>query len=97
MVPTSAIQDMGGTSMVPVMRGDTTVRAAVTSGMVQGEWTKVQSSDLQSGDQVSATLVSTVVGEDENQGSPGAAGMLGSAAGSSPPIGGPPSGGPPSK
>jgi len=81
MVPTSAIQDMGGTSMVPVTRGDTTVRVAVTPGMVHGEWTNVQSSDLQSGDQVSATLVSTVESDDENYGGPVAAGMLGGAAG----------------
>ena len=78
---------MGGTSVVNVTRGDTTVQVAVTPGTVQGEWTKVQASDLQSGDQVYATLVSTVESDEEDQVGPGAAGMLGGATGGG---GGPP-------
>ncbi|MCB0094288.1 MAG: efflux RND transporter periplasmic adaptor subunit [Caldilineaceae bacterium] len=52
LVPTTAIQTQNNQSIVMVARGQETVPVNVTPGAVQGEWTLVQSPDLQAGDQV---------------------------------------------
>ncbi len=79
LVPTTAIQQENGKSVVTVIKGETETAVAVTPGAVQGEWTLVQSTELQAGDQVAATLASYT---NENTGFRG-------------PGGGPPGGGPP--
>jgi RND family efflux transporter MFP subunit len=79
LVPTSALQQQNGGSVVLVMRDGTETPVAVTTGAVQGEWTVVQSSELQAGDQVAGSVASYT---NENSGfGPGS--------------GGPPGGGPP--
>ncbi len=79
LVPTTAIQEQNGQNVVTVINGETQTAVTVTPGAVQGEWTMVQSADLQAGDQVAATLASYT---NENSGFRG-------------PGGGPPGGGPP--
>ena len=59
----------------------------MTTGSVQGEWTVVQSPELQSGDQVLGS-VATYVGETESRFPMGPMGDMGA-----PPAGGPPPGG----
>ncbi len=81
LVPTTAIQAQAGQSIVTVVSGETPKTVSVTPGAVQGEWTMVQSADLQAGDQVAGTLASYT---NENSG-----GFRG------PGGGGPPGGGPP--
>jgi HlyD family secretion protein len=80
LVPTTAIQAQAGQSVVTVVSGETSKTVTVTPGAVQGEWTMVQSAELQAGDQVAGTLASYT---NENSG-----GFRG-------PGGGPPGGGPP--
>lgn len=58
LVPTTAIQTENNQSIVMVARGDQTIPINVTPGAVQGEWTLVQSPDLQAGDQVVGTVAS---------------------------------------
>lgn len=79
LVPTTALQQQDGQAVVMVMQGDSQVAIPVTTGAVQGEWTVVQSEQLQAGDQVMGTLASYT---NDNNGFRG-------------PGGGPPGGGPP--
>ena len=58
LVPTNALREGGGATTVMVVRGETTGPVAVTRGAVQGEWTVVQSPELQDGDQVVGSLTS---------------------------------------
>lgn len=81
LVPTTAIQQRGEQAMVLVVRGGNELPIAVTAGAIQGEWTVVESPELQAGDQVTATLAS-YVNDESNRGRFG------------PPGGGPPGGGP---
>lgn len=60
LVPTNAIRSAGGASVVRVMRDGAPVAIQVTPGSVQGEWTVVQSPDLQAGDQVVGSVASYV-------------------------------------
>lgn len=60
LVPTNAIRAAGGASVVRVMRDGAPVALQVTPGSVQGEWTVVQSPDLQAGDQVVGSVASYV-------------------------------------
>lgn len=60
LVPTNALVEADGTTTVLVVRGQTTITVAVTPGRVQGEWTVVQSPELQAGDQVVGGLTSSL-------------------------------------
>jgi multidrug resistance efflux pump len=60
MVPTSAIQLVADASVVTVVRGDSSQPISVTPSYVVGEWTMVTSPDLQAGDQVYGTIISSV-------------------------------------
>lgn len=82
LVPTSAISQVNGQSVVTVVDGEVTRQVRVETGAVQGEWTIVQSSELAMGDQVQGTLASFT---NENTGGFGPGG------------GGPPGGGPPGR
>ncbi|MCB0188845.1 MAG: HlyD family efflux transporter periplasmic adaptor subunit, partial [Caldilineaceae bacterium] len=79
LVPTTAIAQVDGQSVVTVVDGENTRQVHVETGAVQGEWTVVQSHELAAGDQVQGTLASFT---NENTGRFG------------PPGGGPPGGGP---
>lgn len=58
LVPTTAIQQQDGQAVVMVVKGEVTTPVVVTSGAVQGEWTIVQSDELQAGDQVVGSVAS---------------------------------------
>lgn len=61
LVPTTALQALpGGQAQVLVLRGETLAPMTVTPGAVQGEWTLVQSPDLQAGDKVQGSVASYV-------------------------------------
>jgi multidrug efflux pump subunit AcrA (membrane-fusion protein) len=60
LVPTNAIRTQGGAAVVRVMRDGGAIPVTVTAGAVQGEWTVVQSPDLQAGDQVVGSVTSYV-------------------------------------
>ncbi|MCB0066948.1 MAG: efflux RND transporter periplasmic adaptor subunit [Caldilinea sp.] len=87
LVPTNSIRTQDGASVVRIVRDGQPVAVTVTTGSVQGEWTVVQSPELQSGDQVLGS-VATYVGETESRFPMGPMGDMGA-----PPAGGPPPGG----
>jgi len=60
LVPTNAIRTQEGAAVVRVMRDGGAIPVTVTAGAVQGEWTVVQSPDLQAGDQVVGSVTSYV-------------------------------------
>lgn len=60
LVPTDAIRNGPNGSIVLVVRNGATTRIPVTTGAVQGEWTVVQSPELQADDQVVGSLTSYV-------------------------------------
>jgi HlyD family secretion protein len=66
LVPTSSIQEFEGETTVAVLRtrNGRPTRVAVERGVSQGEWTTVQSSELQEGDEVVGE-VATFVDEDQ--------------------------------
>ncbi len=70
LVPTSALVEFEGQHYVRLVRdGQQPTRIAVTPGTSQGEWTVVQSEQLQSGDQV-VGQVASYLNESENQRGP---------------------------
>lgn len=70
LVPTDAIQQQDGQAVVLVVTGEITTTVAVTSGAIQGEWTVVQSPELQAGDQVVGS-VTTHLESQQQFGPPG--------------------------
>jgi multidrug efflux pump subunit AcrA (membrane-fusion protein) len=60
LVPSTALAQEGGATVVTVMRNGQPAKVAVTTGSVQGEWTVVQSTELQAGDQVAGSVASYV-------------------------------------
>lgn len=64
LVPTSAIQEFEGETTVRVLRDGRPVAVAITPGLAQGEWTAVESPELQEGDKVVGE-VATFVNEDQ--------------------------------
>ncbi len=60
LVPSNAIRLQGNGATVTVVRNGATQPIAVTPGSVQGEWTVVESPELQAGDQVVGSLTSFV-------------------------------------
>lgn len=60
LVPTNSIREENGASIVRIVRAGQPVVVTVTTGSVQGEWTVVQSPELQAGDQVLGSVTSYV-------------------------------------
>lgn len=58
LVPSNAIQNQNGTPVILVVRNGQTLPVQVTPGRVQGEWTVVQSDELQLGDEVVGSVAS---------------------------------------
>ncbi|MEW5958583.1 MAG: efflux RND transporter periplasmic adaptor subunit, partial [Chloroflexota bacterium] len=58
LVPTSALVEFEGQHYVRLMRNGQASRIEVTPGVTQGEWTVVQSEELQAGDQVVGQVTS---------------------------------------
>lgn len=72
LVPTTALKALpGGQAQILIQRGEELAPVAVVPGAVQGEWTLVQSPDLQAGDKVQGRLTSYVDQQTE-PGLPGA-------------------------
>ena len=67
LVPTTAIRPQGDQRIVLVVKGETETPVVVTAGAIQGEWTMVESPELQAGDQVSGTLASFVNDDNNNR------------------------------
>lgn len=85
LVPTNALVVNGETTTVTVVNADgATTSVTVTPGSIQGEYTLVESTDLQEGDLVVGSVSTNL---DSNSGFPG--GNMGGAM----PSGGPPAGG----
>lgn len=70
LVPTTAIQEHNGASIVLVQRGEEATLVPVDLGTMQGEWTVVYSSQLQAGDEVIGTLTSYIDDSDDGFGGP---------------------------
>lgn len=64
-VPTNALKTEGEDAVVTVVRNNASVPVKVTPGNVQGEWTLVQSAELQDSDQVVGSVTTKI---QENQG-----------------------------
>ncbi len=60
LVPSNAVSAQGGVSTIMVVRNNTPTPLQVTTSGVQGEWTIVQSNQLQSGDEVVGSLTSNL-------------------------------------
>ncbi len=60
LVPSNAIRPQGNTFVVMLVSNGQATPVTVIPGSVQGEWTVVQSPDLQSGDQVAGSVTSYV-------------------------------------
>jgi multidrug efflux pump subunit AcrA (membrane-fusion protein) len=67
LVPTNALVEFEGESSVRLVRDGQERRVSVIPGAVQGEWTVVQSDELQTGDQV-VGQVSSFLDEQNNSG-----------------------------
>jgi len=67
LVPTSALVERGGNTMVRILRDGQPTPIRVTPQGSQGEWTVVQSAELQEGDAAMGT-VSSFLGQDEEFG-----------------------------
>ena len=85
MVPTNGLRSDGSNATVTVVRNGQTIPLTVTPGTIQGEWTMVQSTELQAGDAVVGSITSSS-GESSFGGPQG--GFAGG--GMMPPSGGPP-------
>ena len=60
LVPSNAVSAQGDISTIMVVRNNTPTPLQVTTSGVQGEWTIVQSNQLQSGDEVVGSLTSNL-------------------------------------
>lgn len=58
LVPSSSLVEFEGETSISVIRNGQQVRVVVTPAQTQGEWTVVQSSDLQAGDKVVGEVAS---------------------------------------
>ena len=74
LVPTSALVEFEGETTLLVTRNGQETRLNVTPGLSQGEWTVVQSDQLQAGDQVSGQLASYVGQDNQPRFGPGGGG-----------------------
>jgi HlyD family secretion protein len=77
LVPTSAVRELDGESVVMILRDGQPTPISVTSQGTQGEWTVVQSVELKEGDEALGAVTSFL---DEDSGStgfgPGGGGMM---------------------
>jgi HlyD family secretion protein len=71
LVPTESVSEYEGDTYVRVMTGDAETRISVTPGTQQGDWTVVQSADLQAGDQVVGQVVLPADDDSDNMRGPG--------------------------
>lgn len=72
LVPTTAITEVNGQSIITVVDGEITRQVVVETGAVRGEWTVVQSTELAAGDQVQGSLASFTNNQNNNRfGPPG--------------------------
>jgi HlyD family secretion protein len=74
LVPSSSLVEFEGETSISVIRNGQRVRVTVTPAQTQGEWTVVQSSDLQAGDKVVGEVASFL---DEDSGFGGGRGPFG--------------------
>jgi multidrug efflux pump subunit AcrA (membrane-fusion protein) len=74
LVPSSSLVEFEGETSISVIRNGQRVRVTVTPAQTQGEWTVVQSSDLQAGDKVVGEVASFL---DEENGFGGGRGPFG--------------------
>ena len=65
LVPTNAIRQEEGSSVVTVVTAEGATSVEITAGDVRGEWTIVESAALQTGDQVRGSVTSFIGEEDE--------------------------------
>ena len=68
LVPTSAVRERQGESVVMILRDGQPTRIAVTPQGTQGEWTIVQSSELREGDQALGAVSSFLNQDSQNRG-----------------------------
>lgn len=80
LVPTNGLVKEGDTTTVTVVRGDQTLVITVAPSSIQGEWTIVQSAELQDGDQAVGSVITDTASDSGFGGGP-SGGM---------PMGGPP-------
>lgn len=59
LVPTNGLVQAGDTATVTVVRGTQTLNLTVEPSSIQGEWTIVQSAELEDGDQVVGSVTTT--------------------------------------
>jgi len=83
LVPTSAVRERGGNTVVMILRDGQPTPIVVTSQGTQGEWTVVQSAELQEGDQALGA-VSSFLDQEETPGF-GPPGGFGGVGGGRPP------------
>ena len=74
LVPTNAIRSQDGSSFVTVVTAEGTSQVGVVPGAVRGEWTIVESDELQAGLQVQGSLTSYVNDEETRFGGGGGLG-----------------------
>lgn len=87
LVPVNAVQGTNGDVQVVVVRAGQRLTVPVTTGAIQGEWIVVESSEIQTGDQVVGSVTTLV---NENSGLPfGPGGGAAPAGGGGAPFGGP--------
>lgn len=80
LVPTNGLVQAGDTATVTVVRGTQTLNLTVEPSSIQGEWTIVQSAELEDGDQVVGSVTTTTNSDSGFGGGPSG----------SMPMGGPP-------
>jgi multidrug efflux pump subunit AcrA (membrane-fusion protein) len=74
LVPSNSLVEFEGETSLVVIRNGQDNRITVTPQTVQGEWTVVQSAELQSGDQVLGKVTS-FIGEENGSGFRGPGGF----------------------
>ena len=67
LVPSSSIREFEGENTVTVVRDGKNTQVVVNPGIAQGEWTTVESAELQEGDEVVGEVASFVDEDQENQ------------------------------
>jgi multidrug efflux pump subunit AcrA (membrane-fusion protein) len=60
LVPTNALRERGSNTIIIVIRDGQPMPVEVTPGASQGEWTVVQSTELQAGDEVAGSVSSFI-------------------------------------
>jgi HlyD family secretion protein len=81
LVPTDAIRHAGRGSSVIAIRNNQPITVTVTPGVQQGEWTVVQTPELQEGDKVMGSVASYVSNDTQFRGPGGFGGPPGGGAG----------------